>query len=78
MYNTYLDIESLNTLISNAHKRRPFVLTENVSSTFLLIEKHKEQERKIDGRRFKYFPLGTLMCQCAINQDFFFLNFLKC
>lgn len=27
MYNTYLDIESLNTLISNAHKQRPFVLT---------------------------------------------------
>lgn len=27
MYNTYLDIESLNALIGDMHRQRPFVLT---------------------------------------------------
>lgn len=74
MYNTYLDSEPLNTLISNAHKWRPFVLTWNVSSTFLLMEKHKEQERKTDGRNSNIFSWGLWCVNVQYTKRFFLIS----
>lgn len=74
MYNTYLDSEPLNTLISNAHKRRPFVLTWNVSSTFLLVEKHKEQEKKTDGRNSNIFFWGLWCVSVQYTNRFFLIS----